>query len=74
MVSDVEQVLEEGTHESLLTPAQAATHFHIPEYLLRKAGSEGRLEHLRVVNALWLAPTTVAAFAQSWRAQNRKDR
>ena len=44
-----------GCHaEGLPTPAQAAAQFHIPEYLLRRACSEGRLEHLRVVNALWL--------------------
>jgi hypothetical protein len=46
-----------------------AAQFHIPEYLLRRACSEGRLEHLRVVNALWLTPAAVAAFARSWRAR-----
>lgn len=54
--------------EQLLRPAQAATHFQIPEYLLRKACAEGRLEHLRVVNALWISAGAVAAFAESWRA------
>ena len=66
VVSDKSLVLpQEGGANQLLTPAQAAARFHIPEYLLRKACSEGRLEHLRVVNSLWLAPATVATFARS---------
>ncbi len=70
MVSEHPASLDDGCHaEDLLTPAQAAAEFHIPEYLLRRARSEGRLEHLRVVNALWLTPATVAAFANSWRAK-----
>ena len=74
VVSDDQQVLlNEGTHEGLLTPAHAAARFHIPEYLLRKACSEGRLEHLRVVNSLWLAPGAVAAFARSWHAKKREN-
>ena len=57
-----------------LTPAQAAARFRVPEYLLRKACSEGRLEHLRIVNALLLMPTAAAAFAESWRArQGRRE-
>ena len=60
---------EEIDEEPSLTPAQAAIRFRVPEYLLRKACSEGRLEHLRVVNALWLTPIAVAAFAESWRAR-----
>jgi hypothetical protein len=49
-----------------MTPAQAATRFEVPEYLLREACSEGRLEHLRVVNALWLSqPERVATCAPS---------
>ena len=59
--------------EGLLTPAQAATRFQIPGYLLRKACAEGRLEHLRVVNATWLSPVAVAAFARWRRAQQRGD-
>lgn len=59
--------------ERPLTPAQAASRFHVPEYLLRKACSEGRLEHLRVVNALWLAPASVAVFALGWRTQNGRN-
>jgi hypothetical protein len=54
--------------EDPITPAQAAVRFHVPEYVLRKACSDGRLQHLRVVNALWLSPPAVAAFAASWRA------
>jgi hypothetical protein len=54
-----------------LTPAQAAAQFQVPEYLLRKACAEGRIEYLRVVNSLWLAPGAVAAFARSWRANKR---
>ena len=70
VVSERPASLDDGCHaESLLTPAQAAAQFHIPEYLLRKACSEGRLEYLRVVNALWLMPAAVAAFARSWRAR-----
>src|ERR1700737_259192 len=38
-------------------------------HLLRRACSEGYLEHLRLVNALWLEPAPVAAFAASWRAR-----
>jgi hypothetical protein len=56
-----------------LAPAQAAAQFRVPEYLLRKACAEGRIEHLRVVNSLWLAPNAVAAFARSWRAKKRGD-
>jgi hypothetical protein len=56
-----------------LSPAQAAPRFQIPEYLLRKACVEGRLEHLRVVNRLWLMPAAVESFARSWRAEKRKD-
>jgi hypothetical protein len=68
VVSEHPASLDDVSHaEGLLTPAQAAAQFHIPEYLLRRACSEGRLEHLRVVNALWLTPATVAAFATSWR-------
>src|SRR3954467_14445652 len=33
--------------EDLLTPAQAAGTFQVPEYLLPKACSDGRLHHLR---------------------------
>jgi hypothetical protein len=63
-----------GDHAVRRWPGQAAAQFHIPEYLLRRACSEGRLEHLRVVNALWLTPATVAAFANSWRMkQGGKD-
>ncbi len=71
MVSDDEQVLDEDTHGALLTPAQAATRFQIPEYLLRKSCAEGRLEHLRVVTALLIPPGAVAAFARAWRAKKR---
>ena len=62
-----------GDDDRPLTPAQAAARFQIPEYLLRKACAEGRLEHLRVVNAVWLSPLAVAAFARRRRAQNRGD-
>jgi hypothetical protein len=64
---------QEASKERPLTPAQAAARFQVPEYLLRKACSEGRLEHLRVVNALWLTPAAVESFARSWRAQKRRD-
>jgi hypothetical protein len=57
--------------DSPLTPAQAAAQFQVPEYLLRNACAEGRIEYLRVVNSLWLAPGAVAAFARSWRANKR---
>src|SRR5258708_20228581 len=36
---------QEGGANQLLTPAQAAPPFHIPSYRLRKACSQGRLEH-----------------------------
>jgi hypothetical protein len=55
--------------DRLLSPAQAATRFQIPEYLLRNACAEGRLEHLRVVNTLWLAAAAVESFARLWRAR-----
>ena len=45
----------------------------MPEYVLRKACAQGRIEHLRVVNALWLTPGAVAAFARSWHAKNREN-
>jgi hypothetical protein len=74
VVSEHPASLDDGRHaEGLLTPAQAAAQFHIPEYLLRRACSEGRLEHLRVVNALWLTPAAVESFARSWRTQKRRD-
>jgi hypothetical protein len=69
--SSQQRVLDEGAHDGLLTPAQAAACFRIPEYLLRKACAEGHLEHLRVVNALWISPAAVAAFARAWRAKKR---
>ena len=63
------QPIEEAVHDALLTPAQAVARFDIPEYRIRKACSEGHLEHLRVINALWLTPAAVAAFAESWRTR-----
>jgi hypothetical protein len=69
----VEEVpLEQPGQNALLTPAQAAARFNIPEYLLREACLEGRLEHLRVVNMLWLSPSVVAAFVESLRAKPRR--
>ena len=56
------------SEEQPLTPTQAAARFQIPEYLIRQAWALDRLEHLRVVDSLWLAPSAVAAFARSWRA------
>jgi hypothetical protein len=54
VVSERPASLNDGCHtEALQTPAQASARFQIPEYLLRKACFEGRLEHLRVVNAIW---------------------
>jgi len=57
--------------EELITPAQASCRFEIPEYLLRKACAEGRLRHHRVVNALWLAPADIAAFADVLHGEKR---
>ena len=73
VVSEHAASRDDGFHDDngLLTPAQAAAQFQIPEYLLRKACAEGRLEHRRVVNALWLAPAAVAGFAKSWRTGER---
>ena len=62
----------EDGDEPLLTPAQAAARFEIPEYLLRQACAEDRLVHLRVVNTLWLAPAAVEYFARAWRAKKRE--
>jgi hypothetical protein len=70
LVSDTAAVPQrEADNEPLITPAQAAARFQVPEYLLRKACAEGRLEHLRVVNAVWLTPAAVESFARSWRAE-----
>jgi hypothetical protein len=55
------------------TPAEAAKRFDVPEYLLRKACAKGTLQHLRVVNSLWLAPALVEEFARLWRARQRRD-
>ncbi len=63
----------EDVDEQPLTPAQAAARFKVPEYLLRKACAEGHLEHLRIVNTLWLAPAALDSFARSWRAQKRRE-
>ena len=59
------------TEHRPLTPAEAAKRFQIPEYLLRRACAAGTLEHLRVVNSLWLAPAAVEEFAHAWRARKR---
>jgi len=32
-------------------------------------GAEGRLEHRRVVNALWISRAAVAAFARVWQGK-----
>ena len=56
-----------------LTFTQAAAQFQVPEYILRKACAQGSIEHLRVVNSLWLAPDAVAAFARSWHAKKREN-
>jgi hypothetical protein len=71
VVSDDQQVLDEDQHDTLLTPAQAAARFQVPEYLLRKACSEGELEHLRAVNALLISAAAVAAFERAWRAKKK---
>jgi len=52
-----------------ITPAQAAARFNILEYMLRNACADGQLEHLRVVNSLWLAAAAVAEFVRSCRAK-----
>jgi hypothetical protein len=72
VVSDPPARPEEGGDDRPFTPAQAAARFRIPEYLLRKACAEGHLEHLRVVNPLWLAPAAVAEFARAWRAEKER--
>ena len=74
VVSDVAVVpQQEAEEQPPLTPAQAAARFQIPEYLLRKACAEGRLEHLRIVNALWISPTAAASFVRAWHAQRRSN-
>jgi len=45
----------EDSQDRPLTLAQAAKLFRVPEYVIRRACAEGHLEHLRVVNSLWLA-------------------
>jgi hypothetical protein len=70
VVSDAVAVPErQADDERRLTPAQAAARFQIPEYLLRKACAEGHIEHLRVVNTLWISPSAAASFARAWRAR-----
>jgi hypothetical protein len=72
VVSDEVAVPErQADDERRLTPAQAAAQFQIPEYLVRKACAEGHIEHLRVVNALWISPSAAASFARAWRARGR---
>ncbi len=72
VVSDEVAVPErQADDERRLTPAQAAARFQIPGYLLRKACAEGHIEHLRVVNTLWISPSAAAAFARAWRARGR---
>jgi len=56
-----------------ITPAQAAARFNILEYMLRNACADGQLEHLRVVNSLWLAAAAVAKFVRSCRAKKGRD-
>jgi hypothetical protein len=65
VVSEPQPILEEDLHDVLLTPAQAAARFDIPEYQIRKACSEDHLEHLRVVNALWLTPAPLLLHSPS---------
>jgi len=72
VVSDAVAVPErQADDERRLTPAQAAARFQIPEYLLRNACAEGHIEHLRVVNTLWISPSAAASFALAWRARGR---
>jgi hypothetical protein len=71
VVRDEEQVLLGDMHGPLLTPAQAAARFQVPEYVVRKACVEGRLEHLRVVNELLISPAALAVFTRAWRARKR---
>jgi len=72
VVSEAVAVPErQADDERRLTPAQAAARFQIPEYLLRKACAEGHIEHLRVVNTLWISPSAAASFARAWRARGR---
>jgi len=72
VVSDAVAVPErQADDERRLTPAQAVARFQIPEYLLRKACAEGHIEHLRVVNTLWISPSAAASFARAWRARGR---
>jgi hypothetical protein len=61
-------VLDSGARDGLLTPAQAAACFHIPEYLLAKPAPRGARAPAGV-NALWISPAAVAAFARAWRAK-----
>src|SRR5207253_9172810 len=61
VVSEPQPVLEEYVQDALLTPTEAAARFDVPEYLIRRACAASHLEHLRVVNALWLTPAAVAA-------------
>jgi len=74
VVSEAQPIPEEFVQDVLLTPTQAAARYDIPEYLIRRACAENHLEHLRVVNALWLTPAAVAAFAESWRTQKKAGR
>jgi hypothetical protein len=58
VVNDGKQVLDEDTHGALLTPAQAAARFQIPEYLLRKSCAEGRVKAgllMAAEEACWLS-------------------
>ena len=71
VVSDQQQLLDGDMPGALLTPAQAAARFQVPEYVVRKACVEGRLEHLRVVNALLISPAALAVFTRAWRARKR---
>ena len=69
VVSDALPVPEsQVADEHPLTPSEAAARFQIPEYVIRKACAEGHLEHLRVVNAVWISPAAAASFARICRA------
>jgi len=57
-------VLDEGAHDGLLTSASGGL---LP--CPRVPASQWRFEHGRVVNALWISPAAVAAFARAWRAK-----
>jgi hypothetical protein len=44
-----------------------------PPLLADRESSQHGLEHLRIVNSIWLSPPVVNAFARVWRTEKARN-